>query len=248
MITAISNRKGGVGKTTIAVHLAAALARAGRRVLIVDTDAQGHVAAWLNLDKDDALFRVVTGQQPLRQAAQTLPREAWTRTPSHAGGELAVLPGYLWNARLHTYPDPNRLAAIMREASSYYHDVLIDTAPTFSANEAAVLSAAEAVLYVVEPSYLALDGLNDALSERERHRPSVRMMGVVPTRCHLRTRATQQQLADLNAALPGQIWQPIAHSTAWNDAAAAGVLVHIAYPALLPVVDELAVQYLQRNP
>jgi chromosome partitioning protein len=157
-ILAVANHKGGVAKTTSAVHLSAAAAHRGRRVLLVDLDAQGHASSWwLDGQSPADLQHVIVGGLPVAQVVNH------TRVPG-----LDVLPASLALARLEQdlvgmLRREDRVARALAPLRGQYDLLVLDTAPALSLLNTAALAAADAVLVPVTPTLLAADGLGGFL-------------------------------------------------------------------------------------
>lgn len=237
-IIVTANRKGGVGKTTIAVHLAAALAHQGQRVCIVDTDPQGHVAPSLSLPKQDMLYALALGE-PLQLQAVQPAQYAVPNVPDL--GALYVLPGAKQTAAIPLLDDysPFHFSELCHQLieAADLDAIIVDTAPTHNLFDAAILFAATHMLYVTESAYLSLDGLNSSLSEFNslstryaKYRGfETQLLGVVPNKTILRTRTQRDQLADL-ATHMDDVWYPIPHAAVWQEASSYGMTVFAYAP------------------
>ena len=152
----IINNKGGVGKTTTAVNLAAGLARQGRRVLLLDLDCQASASLSLGLTRQDlepSSAAVLFGQVSLEEAIRE------TKVPNldlvPASMDLANADLRLAQSRRRT----GRLADALRPARGAYDHILIDCAPSTSLLNVNAIVAADALLIPLSPSYLSLEGL-----------------------------------------------------------------------------------------
>ena len=152
----VINNKGGVGKTTTAVNVAAGLARRGRNVLLVDLDSQGSASVSLGVDHDDlspSSADVLFGDRSIRD----------TIRPT-AVDNIDLLTGSLElaNADVQLKQQDNgqyRLASVLEEVEDEYQSILIDCAPSTSILSVNALVAADAFIIPVTPSYLALEGV-----------------------------------------------------------------------------------------
>jgi len=152
----VINNKGGVGKTTTTVNVAAGLARRGRRVLVVDLDSQGSASLCFGVDHDDltpSTAEVLYGDLPIEEAIRPTHRE---KIDLIAGSlELA-------NADVRLKQRKNgqhRLAEVLSEIEDDYQTILIDCAPSTSILSVCSLVAADAFIIPVTPSYLSLEGV-----------------------------------------------------------------------------------------
>lgn len=152
----IINNKGGVGKTTTTVNVAAGLARRGRDVLLVDLDSQGSASVSLGVAHDDlspSSAEVLFGECPVREAIRPTAVE-----------EIDLLPGSLELANADVRLKQRdrgqfRLASVLAEVEEQYQTILIDCAPSTSILSVNALVAADAFIIPVTPSYLALEGV-----------------------------------------------------------------------------------------
>ncbi|MFM2153099.1 MAG: hypothetical protein RL199_1534 [Pseudomonadota bacterium] len=196
---AFVNEKGGTCKTTLAVNLAAWLARQGRRVLLVDLDTQGHAGKSLGVDVRP-LTRTVLDLllDPARPADDGLVETGVKR--------LSLLPA---NKRLADYPvsvaaDPDRasrLARVLTRLEDRFDDVVIDTPPSAGLLPTTALMAATHVVIPVATSYLALDGCAEVAATVQEVRASrggdhPRIALVVPT-LYRKTRLADEVVAKL---------------------------------------------------
>ncbi|UOD50531.1 ParA family protein [Orrella daihaiensis] len=191
-IFCIANQKGGVGKTTTAINLAASLALHGRKVLLVDLDPQGNATMGSGIDKaaqEHNLYHVLLGEASLSQAAIKAPEGGYDVLPSNrelAGAEIDLV----------TMPERERkLGQAIRSSSTTYDYVLIDCPPTLSLLTLNGLAAANGVIIPMQCEYFALEGLSDLVNTVKRvHRninPNLNLIGLL--RVMFDTRVTLQQ-------------------------------------------------------
>ena len=181
-ILAISNQKGGVGKTTTAVNLATAMAAAGRKVLVIDLDPQGNASTSLGIDHKHRTvntYHVLTGEAELAAAA------AATAVPN-----LSVVPSGvdLAGAELELVDIDNRHARLrdaLARSPHAYDFVLIDCPPSLGLLTLNALVAADAVMVPLQTEFLALEGISHLVRTIERVRkgfnPRLEIQGIVLT-------------------------------------------------------------------
>jgi chromosome partitioning protein len=191
-VLAISNQKGGVGKTTTAISLAAALVERGSRVLLIDLDPQGNATSGLGVSKDQphSIYGVLVRDEPLGDAIQQTAMPGFDLLPSSpemAGAEVELVPLMAREFRLRE--------ALGREAAGY-DTVLIDCPPSLGLLTVNALAAADAVLVPVQCEYYALEGLAQLLSTidavRIRLNAKLEVLAIVLTMEDRRNRLSMQ--------------------------------------------------------
>jgi chromosome partitioning protein len=178
-VIAIANQKGGVGKTTTAVNLAACLAERGRRTLLIDLDPQGNATTGLGLTAaglDHSMYDVLVDDVELASILQPTELDLLTVAPASlelAGAELDLISEFSREARLK-----DSLAPLLHQ----FDVVLIDCPPSLSLLTVNALTAAREVLIPVQTEYFALQGLSQLLRTidqiRRRLNPTLRVCGI----------------------------------------------------------------------
>ncbi len=198
MVIAIANQKGGVGKTTTAINLSAALAKSGKKVLLIDLDPQGNSSLSF-LDHKVIEFSIYD----LLTDSNASPEDIIKPT-SIAG--LDVMPSRINLAKFESkligeFDAPFRLKDRIDGLIKSYDYILIDTPPTLGLITVNALVASDYVLVPIQPSYFALEGTDDLLETVEkvkaRPNPRLQVLGVVITLLDKRTtlaRDIQEQI------------------------------------------------------
>lgn len=214
---AIFNHKGGTGKTTTAVSIAAALAVRGKRVLLVDTDAQGNVAASLGIRTERSLYHVVV--MGLSPAEAAIPVRA-NLDVLGSNETLAAAELYLAGRRERDRVLRQRLESTMQ----IYDVVLLDCSPSLSLMNQNALVFAEEILVPVACDYLSLVGVRQVLKTVKNvnqllHHP-VRIGGVIPTMYDARAKICQDALSTLREHFGERCLRPIRATAKLKEAPA----------------------------
>jgi chromosome partitioning protein len=209
-VLAVANQKGGVGKTTTSVNLAAALAQAGRRVLLVDLDPQGNATMGSGVDKRSlarTVYHVLLG----------LGEIAGIRTRSESG-QFDLLPANreLAGAEVELVELPNRehrLRDALAAVTAQYDFVLIDCPPSLSLLTINGLAAAHAVVIPMQCEYYALEGLTDLVGTLKRVRahlnPGLEIAGLLRTMYDPRNTLSLQVSQQLEAHFGDKVYRTL---------------------------------------
>jgi chromosome partitioning protein len=209
-IITVANQKGGVGKTTTTVNLAAALAQAGARVLVVDLDPQGNASTALGVEhrsEIESVYDVIVGDAPVRDAVQQSPEfpGLWClpATIHLAGAEIELVSLVAREQRLRTALD-----AYLAEVDEPYHYVFIDCPPSLGLLTINAFVAAKEVLIPIQCEYYALEGLSQLLDNIkliQRHlNPKLALSTILLTMYDSRTNLANQVVDEVREHFPAE--------------------------------------------
>ena len=207
-IIAIVNQKGGVGKTTTAVNLTAALTEAGKRVLLCDFDPQANGTSGLGVDKrrlQRSVYDVVINDVPVQQAiVHTDYGDVLPSTADLAGAGVELI----------TMDNPNyRLRDALQKVQHQYDYIFIDCPPSLELLTVNALAAADGILVPVQCEYYALEGLTDLMTTlrmvKKRINPTLEIFGVVLTMFDGRTNFSTQVAQEVRRHFPGKVYATV---------------------------------------
>ena len=207
-IIAIANQKGGVGKTTTSINLAASIAEMGKRVLAIDLDPQGNMTSGLGVDKNEVentVYELMLDECSTNESIQDTVVKGLRLIPSNvnlAGAEIELL-------------GINDKEYILKTAVDYIRDdydfIVIDCPPSLNLLTVNAMTTADTVLVPIQCEYYALEGLSQLIHTinlvQERLNPNLQMEGVVFTMYDVPTKLSNQVVENVKENLDTKIYE-----------------------------------------
>ncbi|EML5927199.1 ParA family protein [Enterococcus faecium] len=209
-IISVANQKGGVGKTTTTVNLGACLASLGKKVLLVDMDAQGNATSGVGIRKPDVtrdIYDVLVNELPIDEATLITEHENLSIVPATlqlAGAEIELT---------SMMARESRLKGSLAEVSSQYDYILIDCPPSLGHLTINSFTASDSILIPVQCEYYALEGLSQLLNTvrlvQKHFNPELEIEGVLLTMYDARTNLGNEVIEEVRKYFREKVYETI---------------------------------------
>lgn len=257
-VVTLLNEKGGVGKTTLATHIAAGLAIKGNKVVLVDADAQGHSTIAFGLKKEPGFYDLIVRGANFNDVLRLVSPERFT-VPDDASsvtGQLFVLPSNIETRSIATnISDGWIVLKRIMELRGVIDFVIIDTAPTPSLLHSSIYMATDGIIYPTKPEAWSFDGLRESFAHKDQVKPirdsynlpDIQLMGIVPTMFRGKTLEHQENVKILRSNFGDAVWTPMPIRTIWAESASAKRTVYSFAPGSQTEADawQLVEQFLK---
>jgi chromosome partitioning protein len=209
-VIAVTNQKGGVGKTTTAINTAFYLAKSGKKTLLIDFDPQGNATSGLGIDKQKLEYGTMSDVMLEQRSLQEVILET-----AHKNLFVAPTTPHLANTEAELSNAPRRFSRLKNAIANTtaYDIVIIDCPPSLSLLTVNGLIAAKYILLPVQAEFYALEGLGQLLETmkliREKMNPQLDLIGVLPTMVDSRTTLSNQVHDEIKKHFPAKVFKTV---------------------------------------
>lgn len=228
-VITLLNEKGGVGKTTLAIHISAGLAARGMRVMLIDSDPQAHSTIRMGMKKAPGLYDLLVRDAEWNEVTAVIPPEKYgvpgDRLPD---GRLLVVPSNVETRSITSSmgSNTNALRERIGELEGHVDVVVVDTIPTPSLLHGMIYIATTDIIYPTTLSFTSFDGLVESITHKQQadqyrlqqfNMEHINVAGIVPTMYRRGTIEQDENLAKLRDQFHSLVWHPMALRTLWTE-------------------------------
>ena len=249
-VISIANQKGGVGKTTTSVNLSSALAKRGKKVLLIDADPQGNATSAVGLDKDvtHSLYDVIINEVEIDNTVQTTEVKNLEVCPSNinlAGAEVELV---------SMMSRETKLKERLEKAKTHYDYIIIDCPPSLGLITLNAFTASDSVLIPVQCEYFALEGLGQLINTinlvKKHLNKNLQIDGAVLTMYDIRTNLANQVVKEVKKFFEDKVYKNvIPRNIKLSEAPSYGMPINIydAKSKGAKSYDKLAKEFIKKN-
>jgi chromosome partitioning protein len=219
-VIAIANQKGGVGKTTAAMNLGAALSEKGKKVLLIDEDPQANLTSYLGVTPGAGLHESVHTLEEIFLSKRLIDSQTARQfiVSTDSGVDLVPSDGALSGAEYYLFTRPDRenvLSRLISIVKDQYDFIFIDTPPNLNLLTLNALCACDYVLIPVQPEFFSLEGILKIRAfirdVQSRWNPQVSIIGVLPNQTNFRRKLTAEVLNTLKSEFGSSLFDNVIH-------------------------------------
>lgn len=249
-VISIANQKGGVGKTTTSVNLSSALAKRGKKILLIDADPQGNATSAVGLDKDvtHSLYDVIINEVEIDNTVQTTEVKNLEVCPSNinlAGAEVELV---------SMMSRETKLKERLETAKTHYDYIIIDCPPSLGLITLNAFTASDSVLIPVQCEYFALEGLGQLINTinlvKKHLNKNLQIDGAVLTMYDIRTNLANQVVKEVKKFFEDKVYKNvIPRNIKLSEAPSYGMPINIydAKSKGAKSYDKLAKEFIKKN-
>ncbi len=217
------NEKGGVGKTSLSVHIAAGLAIRGKRVVLIDADAQANATLLLGFDESAGLYDLLVREASFSDVMRQVAPDAIQAEGRPMKGELLLVPSNVEARNIAgMLQNPGDVMERIKDLDGWADVVVFDTAPTPSLFHSAIYIATDAAIFPTTCEQMSLAGLEKSITRLNQqigfHNRPIKLLGIVPTIYRPKTALHSYNMAALKEQFGALVWPEIQQRIAWSEA------------------------------
>jgi chromosome partitioning protein len=227
-VITLLNEKGGVGKTTLATHIAAGMAIKGQRVVLIDADPQANATIAFGHAEEPGLYDLLVRNASFKDTLRFVSPELYEKPGEQVAGQMFLIPSNIETRSIaNNIADPFLILRRLQEIREAIDLVVFDTSPTPSLLHGSIYISTDAIIYPTKCESLSFRGLINSFEHRDNSTPyrlksglnEIVTLGIVPTMFRGSTLEHQENLQELQNEYGSAVWSPVSLSTIWAEAA-----------------------------